>query len=399
MAKRDKENTKRGLLANLPRFLIFIIVFGASVFILLQLMRGNNAFNRNYTSIPKEMQLTYQDAAFEPAVDAENALAILSNPKRYKREFDQLVYDYNFSILSHVAKRMGVWEELNEEIERTYQSHHRAIKEMYYNDFTMLQDTTSIAYKTWYGSALVDAVDYLNEVASKYTCFMVNLVLTTVLQTQGGSIAATGNQVETPCGIAMTEGLRPMIGRLQEKAAIEDFSRAKGLVQQRVERSIAELATMQIEDTKALSRKLQSKLFGYAISSTDVEISAISYVKVGFDLQKYFDMSVNTGEKMVIISLPEPEILSLEVFPRVDKMEIGWLRELESNDLNKDMKLLADAFREDALNSDVFGKAKSQVAQLMETMLGPLVTSLGKSYKLRIQFRQEMPLDSRGIES
>ncbi|MEM0992227.1 MAG: DUF4230 domain-containing protein [Bacteroidota bacterium] len=377
----------KGLMGGLPKMILILLVVGAAAFLLLRFFGGEGG-DRNYTNIPKEYQLTYQPSEFRGQIDEENALAILSNPNRYQREFNQLVYDFNLSLLQHVADRMGLAEADKREIQREYDKHHEYIKGMYYNDFITLKDTTSRAYKTWYGTEMTDAVEFMNEVSSKYTCFLVNLVLSAVLETQGGAIAAKGNKVETPCGIALTEGLRPMIKRLQSKAAIEDFSRSKGLIQERVERAIAELATMEVEDTKALSRSLQTKVLGYAVSTTDIEISAMSQLKVGFDLQKAFDVSVSNQRKEVVITLPQPEILSLEVYPRVDKMDIGWMRELKSADLNRDMEALTEAFRDDAINSDIFDKAKQQAADLMDTMLAPMVSAMGNQYKLRIQFQR-----------
>jgi len=375
-------------LGGLPRVLLLLVVVALGAYLLLRFYGdGSGASSREYTNIPEEYHLTYKPSQFKGQIDEENALAILTNPSRYQREFNQLVYDFNLSLLNHVASRMGLADADKRNVQREYDKHHEYIKGMYYNDFVTLKDTTSTGYKTWYGTEMTDAVEYMNEVSSKYTCFLVNLVLGTVLETQGGAIAAKGNRIETPCGIALTEGLRPMIKRLQDKAAIDDFTRSKGLVKERVERAIAELATMEVEDTKALSRTLQTKVLGYSVSTTDIEISAISYLKVGFDLQKQFDIEVNTKRGEVIVALPQPEILSLEVFPRVDKMDIGWMRELKSNDLNMDMKALTDAFRQDAINSDVFSKAKQQAADLMDTMLAPLVSSLGNRYKLRIQFK------------
>lgn len=374
-------------MGGLPRIILILLVVGATAFLLLRFFGGEGS-GRSYTNIPKEYQLTYQPSEFKGQIDEENALAILSNPNRYQREFNQLVYDFNLSLLYHVAGRMGLAEADKRAIQREYDKHHEYIKGMYYNDFITLKDTTSTAYKTWYGTEMTDAVEFMNEVSSKYTCFLVNLVLSAVLQTQGGAIAAKGNKVETPCGIALTEGLRPMIKRLQSKAAIEDFSRSKGMIRERVERAIAELATMEVEDTKALSRSLQTKVLGYAVSTTDIEISALSQLKVGFDLQKAFDVDVSNSRKEVVVTLPQPEILSLEVYPRVDKMDIGWMRELKSADFNMDIEALTEAFRDDAINSDIFDKAKQQAADLMDTMLAPMVSSLGNQYKLRIQFKR-----------
>jgi hypothetical protein len=385
----------RGTFRSLPKIFLLLTVVGIGAFLLLR-FAGNGSLaigNKNYTNIPEEYQLTYRPAEFKGQIDDENALAILTNPNRYQREFNDLVYEFNMSLLNHVAERMDLSTTQKREVQREYDKHHEYIKGMYYNDFVTLKDTTSTAYKSWYGTEMTDAVAYMEEVSSKYTCFLVNLVIGAVLPLQGGAIAAKGNRVETPCGVALTEGLRPMIKRLQERAAIEDFTRSQGMIQQRVERAIAELATMEVEDAKALSRQLKTKVLGIDVSTTDVEISSMGLMKVGFDLQKQFNINVNRQTGEVLVTLPQPEILSLEVYPRVDKMDIGWMRELKSADFNADMEALAEAFREDARDSNIFNDAKQQAADLMDTMLSPLIASLGSKYQLRVRFEGQIDSD------
>ena len=383
MANQRTSKINNNFRANLPKIILFIAVFSLSLFLLFKLFGPRTG---SYTSIPKEYQLTYVPSEFKASLDEEKALVILINPNRYQQEFNDLVYQVNLELLYHVSNRMGLSDLDKSKIKSEYEKHHDYIKGMYYNDLITLQDTNSLGYKRWYGTQMGDAVDYFNEICSKYTCFLVNLIITAIVYNEGGKIAAKGSKVETPCGIALTEGLRPMITRLQERAAIEDFSRSRDLIKERIDTTIAELATMQIEDNKALNRSLQTRIWGYPVSTTNIEISATSLVKVGFDLEKRFDLTVDTKNKLVNISLPAPEILSIEVYPRIDKMDIGWMRELKSEDLNKDMEALLDAFETDARNSDVFTKARNQAVYLMETMLGPLVTSLGKNYRLRIEF-------------
>ncbi len=299
-----------------------------------------------------------------------------------------MIYNFNLSLLYHVADRMDMASNSKNAIRQEYEKHHPYIRNMYYNDFMALKDTTSNIYQAWYENELSNSVDLLNEVSSKYTCFMVNLVLSEILQTQGGRIAAKGSGADTPCGIAMTEGLRPMIKRLQGRAAIEDFSRAKGLMEERVEKVIAELATYEVRDKKGMSKQLKTKVFGYSVSSTDLEITAISILKVGFDIDKYFSIDLNSSAKIVTVTLAEPRILSHEVYPKIDKMDIGWLREVQNADLNVGFNALRTEFRREALQDNVMGKAKSQAVEIMNTMVGPIVASLGSNYKLKVQFQE-----------
>ncbi|MDX1943127.1 MAG: DUF4230 domain-containing protein [Saprospiraceae bacterium] len=348
----------------------------------------------SYTLIPKELQINYKPSEFDLNVDEEDALAILSNPQRYRREFNQLVYDVNMSIVNHTANRMGLSAEIKAKAKEEYEKHHTYLKDLYYNDFIEMKDTTSNLYETWYDNESTNAVSILNTVASKYTCFLVNHVLSSLIETtKDGSIFARGKSVDTPCGVAMTEALQPLIKRLEDRAAIEDFSRSRGLMQEKVERVIAELATVEVQDKKGLNRQLQTKIWGFSVSSTDFEVTAISILKAGFKLNEYFDIKLNANAGLVTITLPAPTILSHEVYPKIDKLDIGWLREVKNVDLNRSFNVLRAEFRRDAIEeSQVLDKAKAQAVELMTTMFGPVINGMNKRYKIKVQFR-EAPTD------
>ena len=342
---------------------------------------------KGYTSVPKEIQVTYVPSDYNMTIDEENALAVLSNPHRYRREFNDLVYDINMSILNHVAKRMNLDPSAQSMIQEEYEKHHPYLRDLYFDDFVKLKDTTSILYETWYDNDGSTAVDVLREVAGKYTCFLVTQVITTLVPVKGGSIYAKGKSIDTPCGVAMQEALGPMLKRLEDRAAIDDFARSRGLLQERVEKVIAELATMEIRDKKGLNRQLQTKFLGFSVSSSDIEVTAISLLKVGFRLNDYFDVRLNSRQGLVVITLPEPVILSHEVYPKLDKLDIGWMREVKDVDINKNFNLLRQEFRREALESDVMEKSKDQATEIMNTMFGPVIKSLNNKYELKVQFK------------
>jgi Protein of unknown function (DUF4230) len=338
-------------------------------------------------NIPKAMQITFTPADFKPNLDEETTLRILSNPQKYKKEFDKLVSDFNITLLMHVANRMNLTPTQKEEAVSVYNQQHPYIRQMYYNDFTALQDTTSQLYQVWYENHNSNAVALMNEVASKYTCMFVGQVLATVLKTQDGKLAVKGNKIETPCGIALTEALRPMVKRLQDKAAIQDFSQAKGLMKDRTEKAIAELAVTEVRDRKGIKKKFQTKVAGLKVSETEIQITAVSILKIGFNLKQYFDVVTDHQSKTITVTMPNPVILSHEVYPKVEGLDIGWLREVSPDDFNKNVNDLRKAFRDDATQSDAFEKSKDRARDLLNTLLLPMVQGVNKDYKLKINFK------------
>ena len=370
------------------KMLLYITVLSIGGVIFYNYYKNNIA---DYTYIPEEMQVTYVPSEFEFNADDENVLAILNNPHRYRREFGELVYKFNLSLIYHVANRMDFPDSLNMQLESEYQKHHPYLEQLYFTDFINIRDTTGTLYETWYENGNMSAVEALNEVGSKYTCFFVNHVITGLLHVENGKIAAKGRKIDTPCGIAMTEGLRPMIKRLQDKAAIQDFAQSKGLLEERVEKAISELGTYEVRDKKGLSKQLQTKVWGFEVSSTDIEVSAISILKIGFKLDQYFDIHLNSTSKTLTVTLPEPTVLSHEVFPKIDKLDIGWLRELEGTDLNSNFNVLRREFRNEAFDNDVISKSKQQAREIMKMMFSPVLSDMKSNYKLVVKFKNINP--------
>jgi hypothetical protein len=370
--------------SGMGKTLIFLLLASIGGIVVYKYYAGKEG---SFFGPPKAYQLKYLPADFELDINSEEALRIISDPQRYKKEFDELVYNINTSILRHVSNRMGLSDSLKNEVLKAYEKHHPYLRGLYYNDFMAIKDTSANLYETWYDNAGGSATRVFEEVASKYTCFLVNDIMATVLETKEGKVFAKGSNLDTPCGIAMGEALQPLIRKLEERAAIEDFSRARGLLQEKVEKVISELATYEVRDKKGINKQLQTKIWGFSVSSTDLEITAISILKVGFRLNDYFDIDLNARSGVVTVTLPEPVVLSHEVYPKIEKLDIGWLREVKEVNFNESFNALRGEFRREALESNVMDKAKSQASELMVTMFEPLVSNMSGRYKLKVNFR------------
>lgn len=337
---------------------------------------------------PKEVKMTYVPSDFNPNLDEEKTLRILSQPDEYRGEFDQLVYDFNVALLYHVGNRMALPDSLKRRLEPEYKKHHDYLKNLYYNDFVAIKDTTAGLYENWYSDNANQAVQVFNEVAGKYTCFFVTQVMATLLRVNGGKFYAKGKNVGTPCDIAMHEGLQPMADRLKKKAEIMDFSASRGLLKEKVRKGIAELATYELRSRMGIDKTLQYKIFGFSVSETDIRVEAISVVKAGFKLDQYFDVTLSPKRGTLNIKLPPPTILSHEVYPRVDKLDVGYLAGINEKDMNERFNELRRQFRQDALeNERVLEKAKARADSVMQLMFGPIARSINRNYKINLVFQ------------
>jgi len=336
----------------------------------------------------RDFKVKYKATDFSYKIDDAYTLKLLSDPTNHRRDFNNFLYEYNMALLSHLGKRMGFTEDLMISARDKYNDHHAYIKDLYYKDFMKLRTGSNKATDTWYRQDESKAVEAFNEVSSKYTCFMVNHILTSILETKNGYLEVEGRQINEPCTIALDEGIAPMMRRLKERAIVDDFTRSRGMLSEKVENTISELATMEVRDKKGLRRKLQSQVMGYNVSSTDIDISAISILKAGFDLNAFFDIRMNEKTKDLIVTLPQPKILSHEVYPRVDKLDVGWMRSISDKDFNDNFNLLREQFRKDAVTSDIFKKSKLKVVDVLEILLSPL---LSDGYSLKVEFKGSNP--------
>lgn len=349
---------------------------------------GDGALS-NLIQDPKAVQLTYVPSDFQPNLNEESTLQIISQPEKYRDEFYDLVYNFNVSLLYHVANRMALPDSLKRRLEPEYRKHHDYLKTLYFNDFVALKDTTAVMYENWYNDNANQAVQIFNEVAGKYTCFFVTQIMATLLKANGGRLMAKGKNVDNPCGIALNEGLKPMVERLQTRAAIMDFSASRGLLKDKVRKGIAELATYELRSRLGLDKTLSYKIFGLSISETDIRVEAISVIKAGFKLDQRFDVTFSPKKGIVYVTLPPPTILSHEVYPRVDKLDVGFLAGISGEEMNKNFNELRRQFRQDALeNEHVLDKAKSRADSVMQLMLGPVVKSMGRKYKLQLRYQE-----------
>jgi Protein of unknown function (DUF4230) len=368
--------------------IVFALLLLALVVIYKVLLQGKSLGSILDFSSPKEVQLTYVPSDFKPNINEETTLEILSHPEKYKKEFDELVYNLNLSMLYHVANRMNLADSLRYQLEPEYKRHHIYLKDLYYQDFIALKDTSGTDAEIWYSANGGNAIKIFQEVAGKYTCFFVTAVLATVIKADQGRLMAKGKNVDTPCGMAISEGLKPLLERMSKKAAIQDFTISRGYLKEKVSKGIAELATYEIRDRKGVTDQVKYKVLGYSVSTTEVEISAYSVLKAGFNINQYFDVTLNPDKNIIYVTLPEPSILSHEVQPRIDKLDVGWLSGVQSEVLNENMNALRREFRSEALEKDqILEKAKLRADTVIQLMMQPIAKGLSKKYKVQVRYK------------
>ena len=156
------------------------------------------------------------------------------------------------------------------------------------------------------------------------------------------------------------------------------------------EQYISELATVKITERKGINKQLFTKIFGFNISSTEIEITALSIMKVGFDLERKFNIEIDAAKKEIVVQLPEPSVLSHEVSPRVDKLDIGIIKGLDNTDLNENISKLRNAFTESSYTEDVRLMAKEKASETLGNFISPILNTLPSGFKIVLEFDTAM---------
>ncbi len=157
--------------------ILLVGLIAAAGFLIYKTFFGGGTGIADFFKGSEPVDVTYIPSDFQPNLDEESTLRILSSPEKYRKEFDELVYTFNMSLLYHVANRMDLDDSLKRKLEPMYEVHHDYLKTLYFNDFVALKDTTATLYSTFYKDNSNEAVRVFNEVAGKYTCFFVTQII------------------------------------------------------------------------------------------------------------------------------------------------------------------------------------------------------------------------------
>lgn len=106
-------------------------------------------------------------------------------------------------------------------------------------------------------------------------------------------------------------------------------------------------------------------------STKTLVISGEFIVKAGFDLQKSFEMNLQKEPLALRISLPEPEILSVELvrYEVVHSSDGVW-NKLQPKDQQESIRLLLAQAQKDAADLDLLQECKTQVERRLYDVLG-----------------------------
>ncbi len=91
--------------------------------------------------------------------------------------------------------------------------------------------------------------------------------------------------------------------------------------------------------------------------------------------------------KQMILTLPEPEILSNEVDPKIVNMEDGLLVDIDKAKINQVLRQGKNWSYNQAIESGILDKAMDNSDMILKTIFQPIVAATDQHYKVVIKFK------------
>ncbi len=91
----------------------------------------------------------------------------------------------------------------------------------------------------------------------------------------------------------------------------------------------------------------------------------------------------------IIITLPEPEVLTNEIVPKIENIEEGWFIEIDKQKINKALVNVKKILKNEALKSNILDRAKENAGSILKVIFQPIVMAADPPLKITINF--ELP--------
>ena len=195
-----------------------------------------------------------------------------------------------------------------------------------------------------------DAANQLNITLSEGFCSLIDVVtlLAGARIPTAGKLPKLGGEIlfAATCPEILNSVFPQLSMSLKEAGAYVDMQNLEIALDGYLRKSIAEIATVQQNyDSIHTSKRIERKLFEDSEwyrewigdkfdSHAIIEINTSAVVKAGIAIDDYFQYQVFPDQAMITIKVPDPEVLSKEIFPHFTKVEDGFLVEINEAILN-----------------------------------------------------------------
>lgn len=301
------------------------------------------------------------------------------------RGFERTVFEINDALVSYAIERFDIDRQKASALKDDLQDSRIDIAAEYFRDMHRLLKTPEfmppenyvLSFRTYC------SVRALSRVLSSHVCTIAGLIVSLSVGTPVASVASVASQ--QPCEILLAEALLPIIQELQNHALIQDQMNMRLEITEHIRKMIMELAV--VEDSYrarcGFDPKREIRFFFDSTAHLDMEV--FGEVKAGFDLASSFSVSMDERTQSVTVTLPQPQILSVDVVPVIQNIQNGWAMKITEDEINQGYSILRERIVDNAINSGILASAEERGRQAVSAILGPMLDNPFFSYDLYVQ--------------
>ena len=228
------------------------------------------------------------------------------------------------------------------------------------------------------------SVNEFTDVASQNMSFIMDSFLGFVDRgvAKRNSLAAATK----PFQILLYKALLPISEGLRAQALIDDQIHARFKLKSQINKMITELGTISRKYNNSVVDQPGSRKFKLK-SKTLIWSKSSAIIEAGFDLRRYFRVELDSVRKELLITLPEPIILSIATKSNFQNIENGWFAKITEERMNEFHKLERREFTALALDAGIVDEAKQNIEGKLIEILTPIVQTPYFNYDVAINFQ------------
>ena len=357
---------------------------------------------RSY-NVHKEMPIkTESQTPFQSNLDFDRITNSIPKPGEHSspqgfNDFSRSLKQIHSGILEFFSEKLDLTEEEKQSVLKNYNEYHKEFAGNYYDQLIALNESASSPKEEsfiTYGTA--QSVRNLSSILSSDICSLAGFVIT-LATSQSKESSPLGMLLGKPCQFLLSAGLNPILRELKRRAVIQDFTVSRISLKKHIRKMIVEMGTVKDNFRTVFNEDYTVKLIFGLKSRANLRLHVKSIVKAGFKLDKFFKLEFHHETKEIVLTLPEPEILSNEIDAKVKNIEDGWFVKIDEEKLNRMNKKVREWSYKEAIKRKILENARANAELILKTIFQPIVLATDPEYKISIKFKvaDNLPIENK----
>jgi hypothetical protein len=320
----------------------------------------------------------------------EAALEIKNSDSYIPSSFSESISEIDDVVLGYIGNNSNLSYDEKNRIRLSYNNNYRKIVDVYFESFSkkLISSPFYQNIETEQIYPTYEVVKSFSESIATGLTSMLNIVLSFSILNANTGVQGTIS-VLSETGIIqniLSNIIYPISDMLYKAAIIKDHVNGRIKFVNQTREMISELATISDKITVQFEGNYTRKFLYFFKQTAKLIIENRSNVKVGFNLNKNFQIMIDDNLNTVVINLPEPEILSIDSEYSILDIKNKLFIKIRNEDIDETLIKSKYLIRQKAIESGIYEQAKRNCTLIIESMYKPLFTVLPYKYSIQIVF-------------